>query len=271
MRSNERFQIMAESTHADVRPIRNSNRPTPTLETAGAIVSNKFSRRQMLKTSRCSGTSARRKSAVSGGRIHRDMACMGRNSRPRLLDDPEGSCQRHIGVTGNSGGGTMTTWLCGLDTHWTMAAPSCFVTTFRRNLENELPADTEQCPPRAIALGLDHEDFIAGMAPKPVIQALVYRLGREPLAARPSGKPSRAVLYVAHHSSDSELRTQPLVLQLFSEEPEAAFYTCDVAESELYSWPLSCFVPGVLSRFDLPDCYFHLKLKNLRQIDPSHA
>jgi dienelactone hydrolase len=76
---------------------------------------------------------------------------------------------RHVGVTGNSGGGTMTTWLCGLDQRWTMAAPSCFVTTFRRNLENELPADTEQCPPRAIALGLDHSDFLAAMAPKPVL------------------------------------------------------------------------------------------------------
>lgn len=76
---------------------------------------------------------------------------------------------KHVGVTGNSGGGTMTTWLCGVEQRWTMAAPSCFVTTFRRNLENELPADTEQCPPRALALGLDHSDFIAAMAPKPVI------------------------------------------------------------------------------------------------------
>ena len=50
-----------------------------------------------------------------------------------------------------------------------MGAPSCFVTRFRRNLENELPADTEQCPPKALALGLDHLDFIAAMAPKPVI------------------------------------------------------------------------------------------------------
>ena len=76
---------------------------------------------------------------------------------------------QHVGVTGNSGGGTMTTWLCGVEQRWTMAAPSCFVTTFRRNLENELPADTEQCPPRALALGLDHDDFIAALAPKPVI------------------------------------------------------------------------------------------------------
>jgi dienelactone hydrolase len=76
---------------------------------------------------------------------------------------------RHVGVTGNSGGGTMTTWLCGLDDRWTMAAPSCFVTEFRRNMENELSADIEQCPPGAIASGLDHEDFLAALAPKPVI------------------------------------------------------------------------------------------------------
>jgi cephalosporin-C deacetylase-like acetyl esterase len=76
---------------------------------------------------------------------------------------------RHLGITGNSGGGTMTTWLCGLDDRWTMAAPSCFVTELRRNMENELGADIEQIPPRALALGLDHEDFLAALAPKPVI------------------------------------------------------------------------------------------------------
>ncbi len=76
---------------------------------------------------------------------------------------------RHLGVTGNSGGGTQTTWLCGLESRFTMGAPSCFVTTFRRNAENELPADTEQCPPQALALDLDHADFLAAMAPKPVI------------------------------------------------------------------------------------------------------
>jgi dienelactone hydrolase len=76
---------------------------------------------------------------------------------------------KHVGITGNSGGGTMTTWLCGVESRWTMAAPSCFVTTFRRNMENELPADTEQCPPGVLAAGLDHSDFLAAMAPKPVV------------------------------------------------------------------------------------------------------
>ncbi|MCX7006147.1 MAG: acetylxylan esterase [Kiritimatiellaeota bacterium] len=85
-----------------------------------------------------------------------------------LLTRPEVD-PAQIGVTGNSGGGTLSTWLAGVDQRWSMAAPSCFVTTFRRNLENELPADTEQCPPRALALGLDHADFLAALAPKPVI------------------------------------------------------------------------------------------------------
>jgi dienelactone hydrolase len=85
-----------------------------------------------------------------------------------LLTRPEVD-PNHVGVTGNSGGGTMTTWLTGVESRWTMSAPSCFVTTFRRNLENELPADTEQCPPRAIGLGLDHADFLAALAPRPVI------------------------------------------------------------------------------------------------------
>ncbi len=307
---------------------------------------------------------------------------------------------KQIGITGNSGGGTMTTWLCGVESRWAMAAPSCFVTTFRRNLENELPADTEQCPPRALALGLDHSDFLAAMAPKPVIilakemdyfdvrgteeaygrlkhlyallgmernvqlfigpgyhsysqesreamyrwfnhvtgisdaknepeltiekdetlwcaprgqvcqlnsrpvysftreksqalakkrpeefsgqdlkrrivktlglqrlsgprtansipeyriprnwrsrgypkrhfatytvetepgmYAIVYRLSDEPLMSRPPRGPKRAILYVAHHSSDAELREEPLIKELLSAEPDAAFYACDV-------------------------------------------
>jgi hypothetical protein len=36
---------------------------------------------------------------------------------------------------------------------------------------------------------------------------------------------------------------------------------------EHYSWPLSSFVPGVLEKFDLPDCYQALKRKKLRHIE----
>ncbi len=449
-----------------------------------------------------------------------------------LLSRPEVD-PKHVGITGNSGGGTMTTWLCGVDQRWTMAAPGCFVTTFRRNLENELPADTEQCPPKALALHLDHVDFLAALAPKPIvilakekdffdargaeeayrrlkrlywllgaedmiklhigptthgysqenreamyqwfngvtkisdartepkliiekdetlwctpkgqvadlksrtvysfteekskalakkrkklneaglkkelaailklperkevadfrilraiggrkypkpnattyavetergIFALVYRLSEQRLDSRPPRDDGRAILYVAHHSSDAELRDEPLIAELLKEEPKSTVYTCDVrgvgesrpdtcgvnqfltpygsdyfyaihsimfdhpyvgqkthdvlraldwlashghkevhlvgkgwgsipttfaallhdrvaqvtlknaltsyraiAESEEYDWPLSSFVPGVLEKFDLPDCYQALEAKKLKQIEPLGA
>lgn len=449
-----------------------------------------------------------------------------------LLSRPEVD-PKHVGLTGNSGGGTMTTWLCGLDDRWTMAAPGCFVTTVRRNLENELPQDSEQYPPKMLALGLDHDDFIAAMAPKPVIllakerdyfdvrgteegftrlkhlykllgapdniamftgptghgysqenreamyrwfnrvtkvsdaqsepaitlekdetlactprgqvaelnsrtvfsftaetskalaktrqrlsgaalqqavtevlqlpprngtpdarilnritrrqyptkdftayaietepnvQAIVYRLSDAPHYSRPLTGQKRAVLYVSHLSSDAELREEPLLRELLASEANASFYTCDVrgigeslpntcgenhffmpygndyfyaghslmldwpyvgqktfdvlrvldwlkfyghteihlaakgrgaipatfaalladnvvqvtlknaltsytdiAEAEHYAWPLSCLLPGVLTKFDLPDCYRTLEQKRLRQVEPKGA
>ena len=84
-----------------------------------------------------------------------------------LISRPEIDAKR-IGITGNSGGGMVTTWMCGIDDRITLAAPSCFVSTFLRNCENELPVDTEQAPPHVLALGLEHEDFIAASAPKPI-------------------------------------------------------------------------------------------------------
>lgn len=42
----------------------------------------------------------------------------------------------------------------------------------------------------------------------------------------------------------------------------------EVAQSERYGWPLSALLPGVLERFDLPDCYRALEGKKLRQIEP---
>ena len=85
-----------------------------------------------------------------------------------LLSRPEADSQ-HVGLTGNSGGGTMTTWLLAADERFTMGGPGCYVTTWRRNLENELPADSEQDPPRALEFGLDVDDFLFLHAPKPLI------------------------------------------------------------------------------------------------------
>ena len=85
-----------------------------------------------------------------------------------LLTRPEVDPTR-VGLTGNSGGGTMTTWIWGVEPRFTMAAPSCFVTTFLANLENELPADSEQYPPGVIGAGLEMADFLIARAPQPVM------------------------------------------------------------------------------------------------------
>ena len=85
-----------------------------------------------------------------------------------LLGRPEVDATR-VGLTGNSGGGTMTTWLTALDDRFTMAAPSCFVTEFIYNLENEEPQDSEQCPPGLLAAGLDMADFFIAQVPRPTL------------------------------------------------------------------------------------------------------
>ncbi len=85
-----------------------------------------------------------------------------------LLARPEVDPAR-VGVTGNSGGGTMTTWLTALDDRITMVAPSCFVTRYLCNLENELPQDSEQHPPGLLAAGLDMADFFVARIPRPTL------------------------------------------------------------------------------------------------------
>lgn len=85
-----------------------------------------------------------------------------------LLSRPEAD-QTRVGVTGNSGGGTLSTYLTAFDDRFTMAAPSCFVTRYLSNLENELPADSEQIPPGIIAAGLDIADFFVAQIPRPTL------------------------------------------------------------------------------------------------------
>jgi pimeloyl-ACP methyl ester carboxylesterase len=85
-----------------------------------------------------------------------------------LLTRPEVDATR-VGITGNSGGGMETAYLCALEPRFAMAAPSGWVTTLRRNAENELTQDTEQCLRRVLALGLDQSDMLACFAPKPIV------------------------------------------------------------------------------------------------------
>jgi len=84
-----------------------------------------------------------------------------------LLTRPEVN-PRQVMVTGNSGGGTITTWMCALEPRLAAAAPSCFINTFRRMFESEQPADSEQCPPHTLAFGLDHSDFFLPFVTRPL-------------------------------------------------------------------------------------------------------
>lgn len=74
-----------------------------------------------------------------------------------------------LGCTGNSGGGTMTTWLMAVDERIVAAAPSCFVTTVERLFNTIGPQDCEQHFPDQGALGLEHADFVTMRAPQPTL------------------------------------------------------------------------------------------------------
>ncbi len=74
-----------------------------------------------------------------------------------------------IGVTGCSGGGTMSTLLTALERRLTISGPSCYVTSWRRDIENELAADSEQMVPNAHALGVGQHDLLLCNAPGALI------------------------------------------------------------------------------------------------------
>ncbi len=84
------------------------------------------------------------------------------SSRPEV--DPN-----RLGCTGNSGGGTMTSYLMALDDRISVAAPSCFITSLERLFATIGPQDAEQNITGAAAAGMEHADFLTMRAPKPTL------------------------------------------------------------------------------------------------------
>jgi dienelactone hydrolase len=85
-------------------------------------------------------------------------------SRPDIRHD-------RIGVMGNSGGGTQTSYLMALDWRVAAAAPSCYLTTLRSLLGSIGPQDAEQNIYGQVAWGMDHSDYLLMRAPKPTLIA----------------------------------------------------------------------------------------------------
>ncbi len=87
-----------------------------------------------------------------------------------LISRPEVD-EARIGLTGCSGGGTQTTFTATVDDRIAAAVPICFVTSVRERLLSREPGDSEQYPYDLLKLGLEYADFLAMLAPKPVLIA----------------------------------------------------------------------------------------------------
>ncbi|HEU0007124.1 MAG TPA: acetylxylan esterase, partial [Terriglobia bacterium] len=85
-----------------------------------------------------------------------------------LLSRPEVDARR-IACTGNSGGGNMTAFLAALDDRIQVAAPSCWINSWRSLLKTIGQQDAEQVLIPSLQDGLDHGDFIYAFAPKPYL------------------------------------------------------------------------------------------------------
>jgi dienelactone hydrolase len=77
-----------------------------------------------------------------------------------------------IGCTGNSGGGTQTSYLMALDDRIKVAAPSCYITGFEALLSTIGPQDGEQNIFGQLAFGMDHADYLMMRAPTAILMCV---------------------------------------------------------------------------------------------------
>jgi dienelactone hydrolase len=82
-----------------------------------------------------------------------------------LLSRPEVESEK-IGCTGCSGGGTLTTYISALDPRIKVAAPACYINSWRQLFAGPT-GDSEQSFPFFLSSGLDVADYIELFAPKP--------------------------------------------------------------------------------------------------------
>lgn len=78
-----------------------------------------------------------------------------------------------IGMTGNSGGGMQTAYMMIADERLKVAVPATWLTSWEAMADAEIGRDGEQTVHGLIAEGINHEEFLACFAPRPVMIAAV--------------------------------------------------------------------------------------------------
>ncbi|MEO7144000.1 MAG: acetylxylan esterase [Bryobacteraceae bacterium] len=90
---------------------------------------------------------------------------------------------KHLGATGCSGGGTLTTYIAALDPRIQVAAVSCYLNSYKLLFSGPV-GDSEQSLPSFISSGLDETDYVELFAPKPLLMTSTEKDFFTPAAAR---------------------------------------------------------------------------------------
>jgi len=73
-----------------------------------------------------------------------------------------------IGLTGNSGGGTQTSYMMFCEPRLAAAMPCCYISSRLDYMKTGQVQDAEQIVHGIVSSGINHDDLITGMAPRPI-------------------------------------------------------------------------------------------------------
>ena len=112
-----------------------------------------------------------------GQNVARNFIWDGMRALDYLTSLPEVDATR-IGITGNSGGGTLTTYIAMLDPRIKVASIVTFITSLSKKIENRIndaESDPEQDVQGLLEAGIDHPEFVGMIAPRPVMIGAAMR------------------------------------------------------------------------------------------------